>query len=111
MMVGMEIALVICLLVAAAAATWLLARRVPVAVLTPPAPEISAETLSQAAVLAMEQTVTMSREQLGAHTQASDAALAARQQLIDQRLGEVQAGVRGDIDRLAQLVQQLGQAT
>jgi DNA recombination protein RmuC len=111
MMVGMEIALVICLVAAVAAATWLLARRVPVEVITPPPPEISAETLSQAAMLAMEQTVAMSREQLGAHTQASDAALASRQQLIDQRLGEVQAGVRGDIDRLAQLVQQLGQTT
>ena len=53
----------------------------------------------------------MSREQLGAHTQASDASLAGRQQLIDQRLGEVQTGVRTDIDRLSQLVQQLGDAT
>ena len=34
--------------------------------------------------------------------------LAGRQQLIDQRLGEVQTGVRTDIDRLSQLVQQLG---
>ena len=61
-------------------------------------------------MLAVEQAVTMSREQLGAHTQANDAALAGRQQLIDQRLGEVQTGVRHDIDRLAQLVQQLGDA-
>ncbi len=53
----------------------------------------------------------MSREQLGAHTQASDASLAGRQQLIDQRLGEVQTGVRTDLDRLSQLVQQLGDAT
>ena len=37
--------------------------------------------------------------------QASDASLAGRQQLIDQRLGEVQTGVRTDIDRLSQLVQ------
>jgi hypothetical protein len=34
-----------------------------------------------------------------------------RQQLIDQRLADVQTGVRTDIDRLSQLVQQLGQAT
>jgi DNA recombination protein RmuC len=62
-------------------------------------------------MLAVEQAITMSREQLGAHTQASEASLAGRQQLIDQRLGEVQMGVRVDIDRLSQLVQQLGEAT
>jgi DNA recombination protein RmuC len=53
----------------------------------------------------------MSREQLGAATHASEAVLTGKQQLIDQRLGEVQTGVRHDIDRLAQLVQQLGEAT
>ncbi len=108
MMVTMEIALVICLVAATAALTWLVARR-NAAVMA--APSVSAETISQAAMLAVEQAVTMSREQLGAHTQATDTAAAGRQQLIDQRLGEVQAGVRTDIDRLSQLVQQLGQST
>jgi DNA recombination protein RmuC len=107
MMGGMEIALIICLVAAVAALTWLLAHRNPVQ----PAAPVSADVISQAAMLAVEQAVTMSREQLGAHTQASDAALAGRQQLIDQRLGEVQTRVETDIDRLAQLVQQLGQAT
>ena len=115
MMVTMEIALVICLVAAVAALTWLLARRNPPVVVreveAAPAPGISADVISQAAMLAVEQAITMSREQLGAHTQASDASLAGRQELIDQRLGEVQAGVRTDIDRLSQLVHQLGQAT
>jgi DNA recombination protein RmuC len=111
MMVRMEIALVICLVAAVAALTWLIARRHPASSTAPAAPSVSADVISQAAMLAVEQAITMSREQLGAHTQASDAALAGRQQLIDQRLGEVQTGVRTDIDRLSQLVQQLGQAT
>ena len=111
MMVRMEIALVICLVAAVAALTWLVARR-NVPVVEPAAtPPVSADVISQAAMLAVEQAITMSREQLGAHTQASEASLAGRQQLIDQRLGEVQTGVRVDIDRLSQLVQQLGEAT
>jgi DNA recombination protein RmuC len=111
MMVPMEIALVICLVAAVAALTWLIARRNVASSTAPAAPAVSADVISQAAMLAVEQAITMSREQLGAHTQASDAVLAGRQQLIDQRLGEVQTGVRTDIDRLSQLVQQLGQAT
>ncbi|MEY2524044.1 MAG: recombination protein RmuC [Ilumatobacteraceae bacterium] len=111
MMVRMEIALVICLVAAVAALTWLIARRNVPALDPAPAPSISADVISQAAMLAVEQAITMSREQLGAHTQASEASLAGRQQLIDQRLGEVQMGVRVDIDRLSQLVQQLGEAT
>jgi DNA recombination protein RmuC len=114
MMVAMEIALVICLVAAVAALTWLLARRNPPVVVREveaPASPITADVISQAAKLAVDQAITMSREQLGAHTQASDASLAGRQQLIDQRLGEVQTGVRTDIDRLSQLVQQLGDAT
>jgi DNA recombination protein RmuC len=110
-MVRMEIALVICLVAAVAALTWLIARRNVPALDPAPAPSISADVISQAAMLAVEQAITMSREQLGAHTQASEASLAGRQQLIDQRLGEVQMGVRVDIDRLSQLVQQLGEAT
>ena len=113
MMVSMEIALVICLVAAVAAVTWLVADRtqragVPAAA---PAPPVSAEVISEAARLAVEQAVTMSREQLGAHSQANDAALAGQRQLIDQRLDEVQTGVRTDVERLSQLVQQLNQAT
>lgn len=48
----------------------------------------------------VEQAVTMVREQLG-----------GGQQLIDAKLGEVQAGVRSDLVRLAQIVQQLGEST
>ncbi|MBK5330878.1 MAG: DNA recombination protein RmuC [Ilumatobacteraceae bacterium] len=107
----MEIALVICLVAAVAALTWLVARRNVPVVEPASAPPVSADVISQAAMLAVEHAVTMSHEQLGAHTQASEASLAGRQQLIDQRLGEVQTGVRVDIDRLSQLVQQLGEAT
>src|SRR4051812_26438868 len=110
MMVRMEIALVICVAAAVAALTWLAARR-PAAAVVPVAPPVSADVITEAAMRAVEQAVTMSREQLGAHTHASDAALAGRQQLIDQRLGEVQTGVHSDIERLSQLVQQLGQST
>ncbi|MEI7548083.1 MAG: DNA recombination protein RmuC, partial [Actinomycetota bacterium] len=59
----------------------------------------------------VEHAITLVREQLGAHTQAADASLAGRQQLIDAKLGEVQAGVQADLGRLSVLVQQLGDAT
>ena len=111
MMVRMEIALVICLVAAVAALTWLVARRGVTVVEPASGPIVSADVISQAAKLAVDQAITMSREQLGAHTQASDASLAGRQQLIDQRLAEVQSGVHLDIDRLSTLVQQLGEAT
>ena len=45
MMVGMEIALVICLVAAVAALTWLVARRAPLATV-PPAPPVSADVIS-----------------------------------------------------------------
>ena len=112
MMVAMEIALVICLVAAVAALTWLVARRNAAVARPAVAPtSLGRRHQPRPAMLAVEQAITMSREQLGAHTQASDASLAGRQQLIDQRLGEVQTGVRTDIDRLSQLVQQLGEAT
>jgi len=111
MMVSMEIALVICLVAAVAAVTWLVAGRTHPAGVPAVAQPVTAEVISEAARLAVEQAVTMSREQLGAHSQANDAALAGQRQLIDQRLGEVQSGVRTDVERLSQLVQQLGQAT
>ena len=60
---------------------------------------------------ALRQVVTMSEQQLGAHTQAAANTLQGRHQLIDQKLGEVQTGVTADIDRLSALVQQLGEST
>ena len=62
----------------------------------------------QAVQAAIEQVVTMSREQLAAQVRAGEASLAGRQQSIDQRLGEVQHGVQTDIQRLVALVDQLG---
>ena len=53
---------------------------------------------------AIERTVTTAQERI-------DASLSTRQQLFEQRLGEVQQGVRADMDRLANLVAQLGDQT
>lgn len=135
-MAGMEVALVVLLVAVVAAATWLLAtRRVapPAPVVVPPTTvtaEVPAEVVDRAVAAAVaqaneraarerdmavqaavEQAITVVREQLGASTQAAEASLAGRQQLIDAKLGEVQAGVQTDLQRLAQLVQQLGQTT
>jgi DNA recombination protein RmuC len=60
---------------------------------------------------AVEQAITLAGQQLGAATRTNDATLAARQQMIDQRLGEVQSGVQTDIQRLSALVAQLGEST
>jgi DNA recombination protein RmuC len=59
----------------------------------------------------VEQAILMVREQLGMQSQQADASLAGRHQLIDAKLGEVQAGVQADLGRLSQLVAQLGTAT
>ena len=132
----MEVVLVVLLVVAVGAAAWLLGTRrtpavppAPVVVPTPPVavpPEVLERAVAaavaqanqqasaerdQAVKAAMDHALTLVRAQLGATTQAADAALAGRQQLIDHKLGEVQAGVQGDLQRLQQLVQQLGQAT
>ena len=66
MMVPMEIALVISLVATVAALTWLIARRNVASSAAPAAPAVSADVISQAAMLAVEQAITMSREQLGA---------------------------------------------
>jgi DNA recombination protein RmuC len=60
---------------------------------------------------ALAQTALLNREQIGAQTHAAEASLAGRHSMIDQRLGDVQAGVQADIARLSHLVQQLGDAT
>jgi DNA recombination protein RmuC len=135
MMNDMEYLLVLAVATAAAALAWLVASRRPVVPVVPePVPaqvaEVPEEVIARAVALAVadatersgrerdravqaaiEQVVTMSRAQLGAQTQAGEAALAGRQQLIDQRLGEVQQGVQTDIQRLSVLVNQLGEAT
>ncbi len=127
------VALLVVLLVGAAAAiAWLLANRrvAPVVVPQPVLMEVPQQVVQQAVAAAVsqaneraarerdmavqaavEQAVLFTREQLGAHTQASDASLAGRQELIDAKLGEVQAGVHADLGRLSQLVQQLGEST
>jgi|JI10StandDraft_1071094.scaffolds.fasta_scaffold08839_6 DNA recombination protein RmuC len=139
MMSGMEVVLLVllvALLVAAAAAiAWLLAARrqqvaLPAPVLPPVVAEVPQQVIEQAVAAAVsqanerasrerdlavqaavEQAVLFNQQQLGAHTQAADATLAGRQQLIDAKLGEVQSGVQADLGRLSQLVQQLGEST
>ncbi len=134
----MQFALVAAVAVLAAAVAWLLANRssgrdmppfvgdvappqvadVPndvivraVAVAVAEAGERAMRDRDLAVQAAIEQVVTMSREQLGAQVRAGEAALAGRQEHIDQRLGEVQQGVQTDIQRLAALVDQLGQSS
>ena len=130
----MEVVLVVLLVAAVAAAAWLLGTRrvpapAPVITVEPPA-TVPREVVQQAVAAAvaqanqhaarerdmavqaaMEHALTLVQAQLGATTQAADATLAGRQQLIDVKLGEVQAGVQADLHRLQLLVQQLGQAT
>ena len=130
MMVAMEIMLVsilaVALTAAVAAIVWLALTRRSGA----PGGEVPARAVEQAVALgdrgrrpagvaqrdlavqaSLEQALLMMREQLGLQVQQADTSLAGRQQLIDAKLGEVQAGVQTDLDRLSQLVQQLGNAT
>ena len=135
MMVDMEVVLVVLLVVllvaAAAAITWLVAGRRAASPVAPPlVAEVPQQVIEQAVAAAVsqanerasrerdlavqaavEQAVLFNQQQLGAHTQAADASLAGRQQLIDAKLGEVQSGVQADLGRLSQLVQQLGEST
>ena len=123
-MAGMDIVLILVVAGLAAAVAWLLAtRRAPVAPPLPlPAPvvaEVPEELVARAVAMAVadaneravrdrdqavraavEQVVTMGREQLG-----------GRERAIDQRLGEVQHGVQADLQRLTDLLGQLSDAT
>ena len=138
MMGVMEILLVVCLLAAVAAITWLIAARhavsatAPDAAPLPPPVEIgvpaeaiahavhlavaeanerAARDRDQAVHAAVEHMARITREQLSAQTEQAGSSLDNRNQLIDQRLAEVQAGVQTDVERLSQLVRQLGDAT
>src|SRR5262245_35225073 len=57
----------------------------------------------------LEQAGVLQREQLGAQLAAGQRELAADKELIDARLGQVQGDLRAQMDRLGQLVAQLGQ--
>ena len=125
---GMEAVLIALLAAAAAAIVWLaVARRTPAPVAVG---EVPATVVQQAVALAVadandraarerdlavqaavQQAVVVVREQLAMQSQQADATLAGRQQLIDARLGEVQAGVAEQMQRLTQAVQQLGEST
>ncbi len=130
----MDIALVALLVVIAAAVAFVLARRQPGAIAAPQAGpvvvDVPQEVIAQAVALAVadaneragrerdqavqvsvQHALTLVREQLGSHTQAADASLASKQELIDSRLQDVQRGVHDDMERLSQLVGKLGEAT
>ena len=136
MMSGMETVLVLLLVAAAVAIVGLLLARRPVAV--PPvvapvvqqAPQVPAELVQQAVAAAVsqandraaherdmavqaavQQALLFTKEQLGMATQAVDASLQGRHQLIDQQLGEVKSVVHDDLQRLSAMVQQLGEQT
>jgi DNA recombination protein RmuC len=73
--------------------------------------ERAARERDLAVAAATEHAAAIVREQLGAATTAAEASLAGRQQLIDARLAEVQAGVQGDLHRLSSLVAQMHDST
>src|SRR3954466_8256475 len=113
-MAVMDIVLILVVAGLAALVAWLLATRRAVPSVAPalPAPvvaDVPEEVIARAVALAVaeanersqrerdqavraavEQVVTMGREQLGAQATAADASLAGRQDVIDRRLGEVQ---------------------
>jgi len=57
----------------------------------------------------MDQAGLRQREQLGAHLSAGQQELAAKKDVIDTRLDQVQTELRAQMERLGQLVGQLGQ--
>ncbi len=57
---------------------------------------------------ALEQSAIMNRESLAVHLAAGQHELAAKGQLIDVRLEQVQSDVKREVTRLAELVSQLG---
>jgi DNA recombination protein RmuC len=131
--------LLIVLVVAAVAVVGLLLARRPVAApaaspelapVAPVAPSVPVELVQQAVAAAVaqanerasaerdmavqaavQQALMFTKEQLGAATQAVDANLQGRHQLIDQQLGEVKSVVHDDLARLSAMVQQLGEQT
>lgn len=135
----MESVLVLLLVLAVAAIIGLLLVRRPVAAVpaatpvAPPAPQplqVPAELVQQAVAAAVsqaneraaherdmavqaavQQALLFTKEQLGMATQAVDASLQGRHQLIDQQLGEVKSVVHDDLQRLSAMVQQLGEQT
>jgi DNA recombination protein RmuC len=60
---------------------------------------------------ALAQVAIMGREQLGAESAANAADLAAKKDIIESRLGQMQGEVRAEMDRLIGVVGQLGEAT
>ena len=60
---------------------------------------------------ALAQVAVMGREQLGAESAAVTADLAAKKDVIESRLGQMQSEVRAEMDRMITLVGQLGEST
>ena len=58
---------------------------------------------------ALQQSAVMTREQLGSGLATGQRELDAKKELIDGRLEQVRVEMRGELERLGQMVQQLGQ--
>ena len=104
---------------AGAAIAWMLARR-PGGAPTPSVHDAVAAAIAavrtdatverdQAIQVALRQAAELQREQLGSGLQAGQRELDVKKELIDSRLDQVREEVRGELSRLGQLVQQLGQ--
>ena len=104
---------------AGAAIAWMLARR-PGGAPAPSVHDAVAAAIAavradatverdQAIQVALRQAAELQREQLGSGLQAGQRELDVKKELIDSRLDQVREEVRGELSRLGQLVQQLGQ--
>jgi DNA recombination protein RmuC len=60
---------------------------------------------------ALAHAAMLGREQLGATTAAAQADLAAKKDVIDTRLDQVQQELRGELQRLGQMVRQIGESS
>lgn len=60
---------------------------------------------------ALQQVAVMNREQMGNAAGQVNADLAAKKDVIDTRLDEVRSEVRGELDRLSQMVAEMGRAS
>ncbi|HRE01412.1 MAG TPA: DNA recombination protein RmuC, partial [Ilumatobacteraceae bacterium] len=71
----------------------------------------AASERDQAVRTALEQVAVMGRETLGSQHQAASADLAAKKDVIEARLGQIEAQVHTDLERLTTLVGQLQHST
>ncbi len=71
----------------------------------------AAQERDAAVQAALNQVAVLGTQQLGSQAAAASADLAAKKDVIESRLGQIQTEVRSDLDRLSALVSQLGEST